>query len=161
MDPAEERACFPASEQIDGPIARVELSPGGQPVFVSHSFSSLELRLGDGLAPAFEVVSGLEWPQVRARYVVTQPTVLREDPHRGWAPVGGVHPGTLFLGPGREGGFSFASTEAGDWLMVRSYETFLSFTPCGARRAVLRTPVEDLLTAAEASSRSRERPRAL
>lgn len=152
MDFTENQASIPAPEHVDGPIAELALTPRGQPLFIDHAFSELEVRLEDP-SPPLQVVSGLEWPQARARYVIVQPAVLRKDPRTGWCPVGGAHPDTLYIGPGGSGRFTFASTITDDWLMVRAYETFLSLTACGSVEATIHVPVRDLLAAVEASAR--------
>lgn len=158
MNPAQDPHRFPAHERLDvGPTAEVELSRGHRTVFVDHVFSRLELRLGgDPAIPPLEIVSGLEWPQLRARYVVTQPAVLASDPHHGWVPVGGIYPDSVLIGAGEVGQFSFAPTLGrDDHLLVCGYETFLSLTAGGDMGGTLRVAVGDLLTAVEAAARPR------
>lgn len=156
---AEDPRFIPPAERLDdaGPLAEVELSSGRPPVFVDHSFAHLEIRLGDNSTEKrLEVVSGLEWPQVQARFIVVQPEVLAEDPRHGWVPVGGIYPDSVLIGPGEVGQFSLPTAVGyNDHLLACGYETFLSLTAGGSMRGTLRVAVGDLLTAVEAAARPR------
>lgn len=159
MDRAEPTPPFPPSERVDaGPLVELELAGDQRSVFVSHSFSRLYLELeeGPGASP-IEIVSGLDWPQLRARYVVVQEDVIRKDPRRGWVPVGGVYPDCLLIGPAEAGQLEFsAAVGRDDGVLIGADETFLSLTGCGSTVATARVGVADLLTPVEASSRRRE-----
>lgn len=159
MEHAENQPPFPSSERVEaGPLVDLELTSRKPSVFVNHAFSRLELRLeGDeGVAP-IGIVSGLEWPQLAARYVVVQEPLLREDPHRGWAPVGGVHSDALLVGPSEACQLMFPTSVRGDeGVLICAYETFLSLTACGNTVATVRVGVGDLLTAAEVSARQQD-----
>jgi hypothetical protein len=159
MEHADNEPPFPLSERVEaGPLAELSLTSGKQSVFVNHAFSRLEMRFegGEGVPP-IGIVSGLEWPQLGARYVVVQEPLMREDPHRGWAPVGGVHSDALLVGPSEAGQLTFpACVGAEEGVLICAYATFLSLTACGSTVAVVRLGVGDLLTAAEASCRRQE-----
>lgn len=159
MEHADNRPPFPPSERVEaGPLAELELTSRKQSVFVNHAFSRLELCFEGGEdLPTIGIVSGLEWPQLGARYVVVQEPLIREDPHGGWAPVGGVHSGALLVGPSEASQLAFpACVGAEDGVLVCAYATFLSLTACGSTVATVRVAVGDLLTAAEASWRQQE-----
>lgn len=150
---------IPPSERLDsGPVAEIELTRHRPPAFVDHSFGHLELDgIGGADTPPIEIVSGLEWPQLHARYVVVQEATLREEPQRGWAPVGGVYSDRLLVGPSDTSPFDFGSADGtGDGVLVWACDTFLSLTACGDTVAIVRVGIADLLTAAEASVRSRQ-----
>jgi hypothetical protein len=159
MDHADQQAPFPPSEQVDsGPLAEIQLTRQQQPLCVDHSFSRLVVHQDEGPgASPIEIVSGLDWPQLHARYVIVQEEVVRRDPRRGWAPVGGVYPDHLLIGPSDASQLDFsAAVGKDDGVLVGAYETFLSLTACGSTAAIVRVGVADLLTVAEASSRRLE-----
>ncbi len=128
------RARIPAAElpDLSGRLTPVRLSGDGPPLFVDHVFDSLRFRLGtDGAVPEFEVVSGLDWPQVHSRYVLLQPEVVCRDPRAGWVPLGGIYPESVLIGPRETPEFAFPQTiEQGPQLLLCAYDTYLSITAC-------------------------------
>jgi hypothetical protein len=159
MGHAADRPPFPASELVEsGPLAELELTSRKPSVFVDHAFSRLDLRFqGSEHVPPIGIVSGFEWLQLGARYVAVQEPLLLKDPHRGWAPVGGVHSAALLIGPSEAGQLEFPpSVGAEEGVLLCAYPTFLSLTACGGTVATVQVGVEDLLTAPEASARRRE-----
>lgn len=59
----------------------------------------VELRLGwDERTPPIYLIPGKRCPQLGADYLVVQPSVVRENPSRGWLPVGGRFGSDVQLG---------------------------------------------------------------
>jgi hypothetical protein len=143
---------FPPGERLEPvELARIELSGHGPPIFVDHSFECLRVELGaDGETPSLEIVSGIEWPQLHARFVVTQPAVLAEDPRRGWAPVGGIYPPKLVLGARSTPQFAFSELLRSEvQLLVRDHETYLSLVACPSASAGVLVARRDVLAASQ------------
>lgn len=59
----------------------------------------VELRLGrtSDTSPCY-LVRGEVCPQLAADYIVVQPDVMRQDPTKGWVPIGDTYPGDVCLG---------------------------------------------------------------
>jgi hypothetical protein len=150
---------FPPEERVvsRGPIIDLELTRSSPPLFVDHCFSQLDLRLGSGSAEiGVEIVSGLDWPQLDARYVVVEPKAVEEDPRRGWLPLGGVYADRLVLGPETAGALLGATRTAPEvaQVLLSAYETYISITACSTDPIGVRISIGDMLSAAGALERA-------
>jgi hypothetical protein len=157
---AESGANFPFFDpkRVESDDLKIELEIVSKrpPLFISHVFSSLGIKVdNDPPIPDFEIVSGFEWPQVEARYIVTQPDALTKGPSQGWAPVGGIYPEDIAISPSNHPQFMYSSEFLPDDLLfiVRSHDTFLSLIAGDDHRLSVRVPLESVLTKAEARAR--------
>lgn len=130
----------PADELIDENDGVIALYGDGPPLFVDHAFVQLKLALFAEPIGAFEIVSGLDWPGLNARFVLVQPDVVATEPRRGWIGLGGAHATRLALGRRDSLQFDFgADAPIEPQLLLCAEPTFLSLTAC--RGATIRIEV--------------------
>ena len=71
-----------------------------QAISIERDFpGAIEVHFQDSATtPPLFLTNAKEFPQLGAEYLLSQPDVMRADPRRGWAPIGGRHESTVVVG---------------------------------------------------------------
>jgi hypothetical protein len=97
----------------------------------------VEILLGkDNDTPTCWLIGGARCKQLGADYILVQPSVMENDPTRGWLPLGGRHPSDIFIGHDQTPELDLGASIEGEQLLVSCVDDTICLFRIGDRSPV-------------------------